>query len=141
MEPSRIPQIARVCHEVNRAYCESIGDYSQKPWKEAEEWQRKSAVDGVGFALANLDSPVSAQHQAWLKDKARDGWKYGPVKDPQKKEHPCFVPYHELPVEQKIKDYLFRYVVRAFVDADLVRELVDAAQSAVRSAISKGETK
>ena len=112
-----VQQIARICHETNRAYCVSIGDGSQKEWPEAEEWQRQSAIKGVEFAIANPDAPASAQHDAWLKDKATDGWKYGAVKDPAKKEHPCFVQYRFLPMEQKIKDYLFKSVVRAFVDA------------------------
>lgn len=112
-----IELVARVCHETNKAFCESIGDHSQKTWQEAEEWQRQSALQGVQFALAEPDAPASAQHEAWLQDKARNGWKYGPVKDPRKKEHPCLVPYTELTVEQRIKDYLFRHVVRAFSEA------------------------
>jgi hypothetical protein len=35
------------------------------------------------------------------------------VKNPDAKEHPCFVPYDELPAEQRTKDYLFQAVVRA----------------------------
>jgi hypothetical protein len=112
-----IEQVAKVCHETNKAYCETIGDTSQKDWGNAEQWQRESAIKGVEFALANPDAPASAQHEAWLKDKEKDGWKYGTVKDVSKKEHPCFVPYQELPVEQRIKDYLFKHVVRAFADA------------------------
>jgi hypothetical protein len=110
-----IDQIALVCHETNRAYCATLGDYSQKPWEEAENWQRISAIRGVEFALANPNSPASAQHEEWLKEKEREGWKYGPVKDASKKEHPCFVPYHQLPHEQRVKDFLFKSVVRAFV--------------------------
>ena len=110
-------QIARVCHETNRAYCESIGDFTQRPWKDAETWQKASAEKGVEFALANPDAPPSAQHEAWLSVKVRDGWKLGPVKDPTKKEHPCIVPYNELPLEQRIKDHLFKAVVQAFVEA------------------------
>jgi len=110
-------RIAYVCHEANRAYCESIGDYSQKCWAAAEQWQRESAIKGVVFALANPNAPASSQHEAWLKDKEKDGWKYGPVKDTAKKEHPCFVGYDELPVEQRIKDYLFKHIVRAFAEA------------------------
>jgi len=110
-------QVARICHETNKAYCETIGDTSQKSWSEAEEWQRQSAIKGVEFALANPGAPASAQHDAWLNDKGKDGWKYGPVKDATKKEHPCFVPYNELPIEQRIKDYLFRHVVAAFREA------------------------
>ena len=105
--------IAKICHEVNRAYCEAIGDSSQKPWDEAEAWQRKSAIEGVQFALGSPDAPASAQHESWLAAKAKDGWKFAPVKDTAKKEHPCFVPYDQLPLEQRVKDYLFKGVVAA----------------------------
>lgn len=109
MEP-----IARVCHEANRAYCETIGDFSQKPWDQAEEWQRESAIKGVEYALQHPGATPSAQHEAWLKDKEQQGWKYGPVKNPETKEHPCFLPYEELEPEQRIKDHLFRAIVMVF---------------------------
>ena len=64
------------------------------------------------------NAAASAQHEAWLSDKVREGWKLGPVKDATKKEHPCMVPYKDLPLEQRIKDHLFKAVVRAFVEAD-----------------------
>lgn len=112
-----IERIAMICHDVNRVYCASIGDDSQAPWDQAESWQRESARKGVEFALANPNAPASMQHDAWLKDKAADGWKFGPVKDPAKKEHPCMVPFSDLPAEQRVKDHLFRGVVRAFVEA------------------------
>ncbi|CDQ41843.1 hypothetical protein [Virgibacillus salexigens] len=57
-------QIAELCHNVNKAYCESIGDLSQPKWEDAPD-----------------------------------------------KTHPCLVPYNELPVEQKTKDYLFKAVI------------------------------
>ncbi|MDE2104906.1 MAG: hypothetical protein KGL39_47150 [Patescibacteria group bacterium] len=106
-------QIAQVCHEANREYCRLIGDYSQEHWDRAEQWQRDSAVRGVEYALSNPEASASAQHEAWLADKLRDGWKYGSVKDPEKKEHPCCVPYDELPVEQRRKDSLFKAVVKS----------------------------
>ena len=42
-----VERVARICHEANRAYCQTIGDFSQRPWAEADEWQRKSAIEGV----------------------------------------------------------------------------------------------
>lgn len=48
-----------------------------------------------------------------MKDKTEAGWKYGPVKDEVKKEHPCYVPFNELPVEQQAKDYIFRQIVHS----------------------------
>lgn len=106
-------QVARVCHEVNRAYCKTIGDNSQPSWENAPAWQKVSAIDGVHFHLSNPDAGPSASHKNWMADKEADGWKYGPVKDPEKKEHPCMVPYEQLPVEQRAKDYLFIAVVKA----------------------------
>jgi hypothetical protein len=110
-----IPRIAKVCHEVNKAYCESLGDDSQKSWEEAEPWQRTSAIKGVEFVLANPEAPASANHDSWLAEKQATGWKYGPVKDAELKEHPCMLPYEELPFEQQVKDALFRAVVLSFV--------------------------
>jgi hypothetical protein len=106
--------IARVCHEENRSFCQTIGDNSQKSWEEADPWQRDSAVNGVEFAIRNPGAPASHQHDAWLADKASDGWVYGPVKDPSKKQHPCMVPYGELPLEQQLKDHLFKAIVSVF---------------------------
>jgi len=106
-----VANIARVAHEVNKAYCESIGDKSQPLWEEAPDWQKQSAINGVVFNQNNPDAPPSASHLSWLAEKERDGWSYGEIKDPEKKKHPCFVPYDDLPVEQKTKDYLFKQVV------------------------------
>lgn len=111
---TRIEQIAKVCHEANRALCENFGDYCQMSWEEADEWQRQSAIKGVEFALANPDASASAQHDAWMRDKLRDGWTVGTKKDALKKTHPCMVPYEQLPFYQRIKDHLFRGVVAAF---------------------------
>jgi RyR domain len=115
-----VPQIAEVCHGANRAYCQSIGDNSQPEWNEAPEWQKQSAITGVNFHLAVLNTgnepPASASHESWLAEKERDGWKYGPTKNPETKEHPCFVPYDQLPVEQRLKDYIFGAIVKAYFD-------------------------
>jgi hypothetical protein len=106
--------IAEVCHNVNKAYCEAIGDNSQPRWQEAPEWQRQSAINGVIAHLnSNLELTPQMSHELWMKEKLDNGWKYGPVKDVEKKEHPCMMPYENLPQEQRVKDYLFRQVVHS----------------------------
>lgn len=105
--------IARVCHEANRAYCSTIGDDSQLPWAEAPAWQRESARMGVDLHLMG-EFGAEASHISWRKNKEDDGWKYGPVKDPDKKEHPCMVDFKHLPLEQQMKDHLFRAIVHSF---------------------------
>lgn len=105
--------IAAICHEANRMYCMTIGDSSQPTWTAAPQWQRDSALNGVNMHLANPDATPADSHLSWLKEKEAAGWKFGPVKDPDKKEHPCFVPYESLPVEQQAKDHLFRSIVHS----------------------------
>jgi len=106
-------QIARIAHEVNRAYCQSIGDDSQVAWEYAPQWQKDSALAGVHLHIENPDAGVAASHESWMSHKISDGWVYGAVKCPELKQHPCIVPFDELPSEQKAKDFLFRGTVHA----------------------------
>lgn len=111
----KIEDVAKVCHEANKTLCESLGDQSQVNWDEAPEWQKESAINGVKFQIANPDAPASNSHNNWLALKKVQGWKYGPVKNAEKKEHPCFVPYEELSKEQQAKDHLFKAIVGALI--------------------------
>jgi hypothetical protein len=112
----QIQQAARAAHEVNRAYCEAIGDASQVPWSQAPEWQRTSAINGVAGVIAG-NTPRQS-HESWLEEKRATGWKWGRVKNPDAKEHPCFVAYDELPPAQRAKDALFVAVVRGVLDVE-----------------------
>ncbi|MDE4297113.1 RyR domain-containing protein [Phaeobacter gallaeciensis] len=107
-----IEKIAKVCHEVNRLYCQSHGDTSQPAWDDAPDWQKKSARVGVLHLLTNRKATPEQTHESWLCEKKADGWVYGPVKNAEFKTHPCMVPYEELPQQQRIKDSLFQAVVR-----------------------------
>lgn len=111
--------IAMMCHAINAAYCQSMGDDSQPAWDDTPESHKQSLIAGVEMHLANPDATPEQSHESWYKVKEAEGWKYGEVKDMEKKEHPCFLPYEELPDEQKAKDYLFRTTVH------LVKHLPD----------------
>lgn len=106
-------QIAEICHEANAAYCRTLGDMTQDRWEDAPGWQKESAVNGVRLHLEDPTLGPEQSHNAWMAEKAAAGWKHGPVKDPEKKEHPCFVRYEMLPPEQQFKDTLFLSIVRA----------------------------
>ena len=113
--------IAKNCHEFNRLYCQQIGDFTQKTWEQAEDWQRQSSINGVWFRLNTPTAGFSAQHDAWMEDKVKDGWVYGEVKDAVAKTHPCIVPYDQLPEEQKYKDTLFIQIFEGM--ADMIYEI------------------
>lgn len=116
-----VTAVAEICHETNRAYCCALGDDSQKEWGEAPEWQRTSAINGVIFHRNNPEASPSASHESWLQEKRAAGWSYGPLKDPEKKQHPCFIPFTSLPAEQQAKDKLFKGIV------DALRDLIEPA--------------
>lgn len=123
---NKMDAIARVCHEVNRAYCQALGDNSQPDWDDAPEWQRSSARMGVDLHMMGDFGP-EASHVSWMQQKLNEGWKFGPVKDPAKKEHPCMVPFADLPREQQAKDFIFRAVVHALRDQEPTIALLRAA--------------
>lgn len=105
--------LAIMCHQSNKEWCEQNGDYSQKNWSEAEQWQRDSAIKGVQFRIDNPDAKEDTQHNAWMQDKINDGWVFGEIKDAEKKTHHCIVPFNKLPEFQQKKDKLFCAIVDA----------------------------
>jgi hypothetical protein len=103
---------AITAHEVNREYCLGLGDDSQPVWDQAPDWQKESALAGVKAIAEDPTQGPETSHEGWMAQKLSDGWKQGPVKDAEKKEHPCIVPYAELSPSQRAKDTIFGAVVR-----------------------------
>jgi hypothetical protein len=110
----KVADVAKTCHEVNKVYCESIGDFTQVHWSKAPQWQKNSAIDGVRYLINNIDATPEDIHENWMKAKKADGWRFGIVKDGDAKTHPCLIPYNFLSAEQRMKDTLFISIVRSF---------------------------
>ena len=115
LETTFIEACARAALEVNRVYCLAIGEAPTPTWLNAQQWQRDAVMNGVRGAL-NGDGPEQS-HESWMAEKVAAGWVYGPEKDPEKKTHPCMVPYADLPEAQKMKDHLYLSTVRAMAHA------------------------
>jgi len=107
-----IEEIARVVHQVNKAYCQAIGDKTQVSWEDAPEWQKESAFDGILKIVENPEQTPEQSHEAWMLKKQQDGWRYGPIKDEKLMTHPAMVPYSDLSVEARAKDYIFSEIVK-----------------------------
>ena len=87
------------CARINRVWCLAHGDNSALPWSEAPDWQKQSAKRACAWPWVG---PVPQElHESWAADKIKNGWVYGPVRDPNAKTHPCLVPYQDLPKIQK----------------------------------------
>ena len=114
-------EVAKVTHQANQALREILGEEGANPsWEDATDEQRESVTNGV---IGILEGNTAEQsHQSWLDFKAARGWTYGEVKDEDAKTHPCFVPYEELPPEQKLKDHLFSAIIKTFAGVAYAEE-------------------
>jgi ryanodine receptor 2 len=54
--------------------------------------------------LALLEQLAENNHDIWAQQRFRTGWTYGPARNDERKEHPCLVPYQELPESEKVYD-------------------------------------
>lgn len=105
-------QVARVCHEANRALQYVHGDpVPSLPWDCEPEEIRASVIEGVRRIRRGLTPREN--HEEWRKLKVEQGWTWGPEKDPERRTHPCLVPYSDLTPEQRDKDQLFLMIVTA----------------------------
>ncbi len=43
-------------------------------------------------------------HEIWAATRIEQGWTYGPERNDALKQHPCLVPYSELPESEKVYD-------------------------------------
>jgi hypothetical protein len=107
-------RIAEVCHEANRVLTRFAGDVPvQAPWASIDEDMRQSSIKGVRFTLENPDVTPEELHEAWCAERRSQGWVFGETKDAEKKRHPALRPFAELPEGTRIKDAVFRAVVKA----------------------------
>lgn len=105
-------QIARIVHAANTELRAQLGEAIQ-PWEALTEPERAGVRTGIEIAIANPTMTPEDSHKSWTRTKFEQGWVYGKEKDAVAKTHPCIVEYNELPVEQRVKDYLFQGIVRA----------------------------
>ena len=113
--------IAEIVHATVRQYNivhEVPGDNFE--WDDMDESYRKSIEKAVQDEIKNPTTEPDESHKKWLKAREDDGWVYGPIKDQEKKQHPCMVPYEELPEVQQYKDILFVTMVALLKHAPAV---------------------
>ena len=63
-----------------------------------------SRVELPEEVLALCEEMAKNTHEVWAQNRMEQGWTYGPVRNDEKKEHPCLVPYEELSEEEKQYD-------------------------------------
>lgn len=70
---------------------------------------KPNPVDTTDVILSNdlleLTEKIAENvHEVWSQNRIKDGWKYGEVRNDERKETPCLIPYSELPESEKEYD-------------------------------------
>jgi len=54
------------------------------------------------FTPGEIEKMAKIEHNLWMEDRLKDGWKYAPgLKNTRKKTSPCLIPWSQLPEEEK----------------------------------------
>lgn len=66
-------------------------------------------LDTAGITIPDDLEPLAEEmaknvHEVWAASRLREGWTYGPLRDDEKKTHPCLVAYEQLPESEKEYD-------------------------------------
>jgi len=65
------------------------------------------ATEGVCLSpdiLALTEQLAKNAHEIWAQLRLAQGWRHGPKRDDAAREHPCLVPYEQLPESEKQYD-------------------------------------
>ncbi|MCR9271122.1 MAG: RyR domain-containing protein [Hyphomonadaceae bacterium] len=116
VSPSKIEKIARTAHEAIKGWRLANGQESIPDWEDAPDWMVSATKDSVMMVLQDPNTSASKQHEQWMDKKLRDGWKQGPLKNPEAKTHPLLIPYEELPEVERMKDSLMNAVISALAE-------------------------
>lgn len=112
-----IEAAAQAAHEAIRTLqIENKEPNVAKPWNTVSTDIYESCLIGVQRVIDNPSITDEALHDSWVETKRSQGWVYGEVRSDEQKHHPCMVPYNELPAYQRLKDALFRNIVKAVLN-------------------------
>jgi len=132
-EQQLIDKIAEKMHEDYYRQRTDQGQetYSVIVWAELPENKKKSNLDAaadipvklslIGFGIRkikenelmqsldklnedNIEMLAEEEHERWCREQMLQGWRYGEIRDDQKKLHPSLVPWNRLEESEKKKD-------------------------------------
>ena len=106
-------EIAAVTHGANRVLQALAGEPISPPWENESELIQESVEDGVLTVLENPGITAEKIHNNWVDFRKSQGWKWGPVKDLDKKEHPDIGPWTALDINAQRKSKVFVAIIMA----------------------------
>jgi hypothetical protein len=90
--------------ESNRLFADSIGRKLAAAGCVLVPVPLADPEPSFGFSDDEVEELARAEHERWCDDLMGEGWRYGPVKDSERRVHPSLVPWSELSEEERDKD-------------------------------------
>lgn len=72
-------------------------EYAPKPVDISDVELDSSLMELVEVMAKNV-------HDVWAETRIKDGWRYGETRNDERLEHPCLIPYEELPDSEREYD-------------------------------------
>ena len=72
-------------------------EYTPKPVDISDVELDSSLMELVEVMAKNV-------HDVWAETRIKDGWRYGETRNDERLEHPCLIPYEELPDSEREYD-------------------------------------
>lgn len=116
-------EIAKIIFTILGTIRELNNESEIETFDSISEQRKQSVYKNVDKIIKNPDITAEEEHDIWMKQKLKDGWKYGKITDRQNKIHNCIVPYSKLNFYQKLKDQIIIETVKLYFDKQIKRSL------------------
>lgn len=90
LQESNRQQADHICHKLARIGCAVVT--ASKPHTLHE------------FSTDEIELLAEMEHERWMAERRRDGWKWGPVRDPDRRVSPYLISWHRLPDDVRETD-------------------------------------
>jgi hypothetical protein len=125
LQESNRQQADHICHKLARIGCTVVAS------------SRSRTVHQ--FSTDEIELLAEMEHERWMAERRRDGWKWGLVRDPDRKVSPYLISWHRLPEDvREIDRQAVRSIPRLLSLVGLVAAPISEA-NASQSATDKEE--
>lgn len=109
------PLVAAIAYTAGQTIAKLLNDPNVSPspqWNTLSDEAKSSVIQAVVSIHTGLIANPQQSHENWVRDKTIEGWKQGSPKSVTLKTHPDLVPWHDLPLTERMKNIFFYNYVR-----------------------------
>lgn len=110
-------KIAQVAYAAIQEWCVVTKQEFNVPWAHLSPDYQNHIKVVVARAFTAMEVPTAKElHARCLAEGINAGWTHGDHVDRKKKTHPDILPWEKLSFDQRMKDFLFSNILRAFIE-------------------------